>query len=329
MTSKIRDDAVWITWERQTRNRSASSYFNVPLFEIIEDGSLRAFRYIKSILKTVAIISKERPDYFFAQNPSVVLAFLAISIKKLANCKVIIDAHNAGIHGPENSWRLVTSLNQYIIRKADAVIVTNSELADYVNACGGNAIVLPDPLPKLAGSQNPTTDAQPDNLKALCITSWSDDEPFLEILDAASRYTGEIDFYFSGNYKKIEHLLPAVLPPNVTLLGFVDEESFLHHLFTADFCVDMTKRLDCMVCGAYESISAEKPIILSDTPVQRRYFSKGTIFSENSSAAISDAIRTMKDSLVAMKKEATALKMEILERETNQKVSILSKIQQL
>ncbi|MBW4933407.1 glycosyltransferase family protein [Marinobacter sp. F4206] len=329
MISMIREDAVWITWERQTRNRSASEYFNVPLYEIIEDNSNRALRYCKSTLRTLSIIGKKKPRYFFAQNPSIVLAILAISLKPLAKFKVIIDAHNAGIHGPENSGRILPTINQFIIRKADAVIVTNSELADHVNSCGGNPIVLPDPLPSLEMSKDTAVLDPQRKLKALCITSWSDDEPYREILEAASAFPDDIEFFFSGNYKKIGHLLPDAIPENVNLLGFVDERSFHDHLFSADFCIDMTKRSDCMVCGAYESISAEKPIILSDTPVQRRYFSKGALFSQNSALHITNTLQEMKDRIDTMRQDATDLKREILERETSQKALILSQIQRL
>ncbi|WP_286219891.1 hypothetical protein [Marinobacter apostichopi] len=329
MTGKIRDDAVWITWEKQTRNRSASSYFDVPLFEIIDDGSYRIARYLKSISKTVAIINRQRPRYFFAQNPSVVLALLAVSIGPLLRCKVIIDAHNAGIHGPERSNPLVRKLNRFIIRKANAVIVTNAELASYASSLGGNPIVLPDPLPLFTEDKGTAVEDRTSTLKALCITSWSDDEPLLEILEAAKKFEDEIVFYFSGNFRKTPHLIPNKLPANVNLLGYVDEAEFHRHLFSADFCIDMTKRSDCMVCGAYESISAEKPVILSDTPVQRSYFSKGTVFSKNSSMEIADAIKVMRNNLATMKMEAAQLKNEILKQEKNSKVSILLKIQQL
>ncbi|MBW0146441.1 glycosyltransferase [Marinobacter arenosus] len=329
MTPTIRDDAVWVTWERQTRNRSASDYFNVPLYEVIEEGPGRASRYLKSAVRTLAIVGQQKPRYLFAQNPSIVLALLAIALKPWRGVKVIIDAHNAGIHGPENGGRFLPRINRFIIRKADAVIVTNSELAEFITKCGGNPIILPDPLPNLERKMFPAERGGPKKLKAFCITSWSEDEPYQEILEAASAFTDEVQFFFSGNHKKVRSLRNNTIPCNVNLLGFIDENAFHHHLFSADFCIDMTKRADCMVCGAYESISAEKPVILSDTPVQRQYFSKGAVFSRNTAQDIKQAINQMVNSIEFMRRDAIDLKKEILEKETSQRTVLISQIQQL
>ncbi|MBW7470063.1 glycosyltransferase [Marinobacter sp. F4218] len=329
MPPTIRDDAVWVTWERQTRNRSASDYFNVPLYEVIEEGPGRASRYIRSTLRTIAIVGKQKPRYFFAQNPSIVLAVLAITLKPWRKFKVIIDAHNAGIHGPENGSRFLPRINRFVIRKADAVIVTNPELAEFITSCGGTPIILPDPLPNLERKMAPVECGGKKKIKAFCITSWSEDEPYREILEAASAFTDEVEFFFSGNHKKIRSLRTNTIPSNVHLLGFIDENAFHDHLFSADFCIDMTKRSDCMVCGAYESISAEKPVILSDTPVQRRYFSKGAVFSQNTAQDIKHAIDQMVNGIEPMRQDAVDLKKEILERETSQRAILLSQIQQL
>ncbi|MCG7199470.1 hypothetical protein MD273_07015 [Marinobacter pelagius] len=322
MQKELRTDALWITWERQTRNRSASTYVGAPLLEIIEQNSPRLVRYFKSTWRTLGAVRGYRPNYLIAQNPSVVLSLLVLVIKRFRKCKVIIDAHNSGVYGTGVEGNLLQRVNNYIIRKADAVIVTNSDLARHVKALGGNPIVLPDPLPTLKNtSQEPF---HPNNrLKALCITSWSDDEPFSEILNASSRFTGEIDFFFTGNYRKVQTLLPQVIPENVTLLGFVDEDSFQHHLFSSDFCIDLTKRNDCMVCGAYESIAAEKPIILTDTPAQREYFTKGALFCDPTTESIAQEIENMQQNISRLKCEASELKSDILEKEQAQRQPVI------
>lgn len=330
MEDSLKEQSIWITWERQTRNRSASSYLDIPLFEIDHSRSTRILRYFKCSLKTVSVFFKKRPHFLFVQNPSVVLGILAIFLKALSRTTVIVDAHNSGIHGPENGNSLIKTINKFIIKTADAVIVTNSHLASYVHSIGGTPIILPDPLPQLSIN----LDLEPDfatqkKLKALCITSWSMDEPFLNILDSASNFKQDIDFYFSGNFRKVNNEIPNTLPDNIKLLGFIDENDFFHHLYTSDFCIDLTNRSDCMVCGAYESISAEKPIILSNTDVQKRYFSKGAVFCDNTSIGISDAIKIMAANHKQLKGEAEALRSEILEREANNKNIILGQIRNL
>lgn len=330
MISELNQNGIWITWERQTRNRSASSYIDVPLFEIIHSDSRPILRYLRSLWKTIKILNRHNPKYVFAQNPSAVLSIITIALKRIHKYKVIIDAHNSGIYGPENKTNFLETVNKFIIRSSDAVIVTNADLADYVHSLGGTPIILPDPLPNLNTKRPPARNINSGRkLKALCITSWSMDEPYLNILGAASNFEEDIDFYFSGNFQKVKTKLPNRLSSNINLLGFIDEEDFFNHLFDSDFCIDLTSRSDCMVCGAYESISAEKPIILSASDVQKCYFSKGAIFCENTSIGITNAIRNMATNTKKFQKEAAELKREILEREMNQKKTILEKIYSL
>lgn len=318
MENSLHNSGVWITWERQTRNRSASSYLGIPLFEINSKSSNRLVRYTSCIAKTIRILIREKPRFLFAQNPSVVLALLCVFLGKIFKLKIIIDAHSSGVYGPERLEAPIRAMNNFVIRNCSAVIVTNDETSLYIKSVGGRPIVLPDPLPELSVNFK-IESVNNDRLKAFCITSWSEDEPFLQILSAAERFEHHVDIVFSGNYKKVSNLLPEKLPRNVSFLGFVSEEDFLNHLFSSDFCIDMTKRQDCMVCGAYESISAGKPIILSDTEVQKLYFEKGAVFCGNSCDEIAVGIGEMCAGIERYKTEALELKSEILEAEIKKK----------
>lgn len=323
MNQEFNLSSVWITWERQTRNRSASAYLGIPLFEIIETSPYRILRYTKSILRTVKVLVENRPEIIFAQNPSIVLALLMVLIKKTIGTKIIIDAHNSGIHGPEENQALLKRMNTYVIKNANATIVTNNILEDYVNETGGRGIVLPDPLPHFQIKDNLATELNPNRLNALCITSWSADEPFTELLRATEDFADTVNFYFSGSYQKVKDLSSEKLPDNVKLLGFISEEAYFHYLSNVDFCVDLTTRSDCMVCGAYESIAFEKPILLSASEVQKSYFRDGALFCENDSTSISHSMFEMVQNIDAMKARATEFKQLILLRESDKKNELL------
>jgi len=49
-----------------------------------------------------------------------------------------------------------------------------------------------------------------------------------------------------------------------------------------------------MQCGAHEALEFERPIITSDWPVLRQFFSKGTIHIDNSAASLVKAIEEMR-----------------------------------
>ena len=141
---------VWISWETHRRNQTASKALGAKLFEIDYQTS-GLTRYLRAIIKTVFLLFKERPRLIFAQNPSMVLAVLALQFGRLSRTPVIIDAHNAGLHPFDGEKPWANRLARHIIQSAALTIVTNSGLAEYVKENGGRPAVLPDPLPNFTG----------------------------------------------------------------------------------------------------------------------------------------------------------------------------------
>lgn len=314
-------DAVWITWERQTRNRSASSYLGIPLSEIVCSEHSVLFRYVKSIYATLKLIMLRKPRYVFVQNPSVVLSLLGLVCSKIFRFSLIVDAHNSGVDFEGRFNRLINFANRVIIRNAKFIIVTNEDLANVVSAEGGKPLILPDPLPVLPAPElsnnNGFSQAQKDtSLNALCITSWGEDEPIEELIAAADSFSHSVEFYFTGNYRKASlYTSPEAFPKNVHLLGFVDESVYFALLRECDFTIDLTMRADCLVCGAYESVAAGKPVLLSDTRPQRSYFDKGAVFCKTDREGIQEGLNEMLGDLDQNKELIEVLKSEILERE--------------
>jgi len=313
--------SIWITWERQTRNRSASKYLGVPLWEITHGQSSALVRYVVNSYTTFKLIIRRKPHYVFAQNPSVVLSVLVLACSKLLRFSLIVDAHNTGIHYEGRFNRLVNLLNRIIIRNSNFIIVTNEHMANVVSSKGGKPLILPDPLPVLPASKSASVNGfirskTDKKLTAFCITSWGEDEPIEALMAAAEMFTNSINFYFTGNYRKAIFKISAeALPENVHLLGFVDEEVYFSLLSECNFTIDLTTRADCLVCGAYESVSAGKPVLLSDTKPQRAYFYKGAVFCSTTCGGIQSGLNEMLKDLDQNQESIKLLKAEILERE--------------
>ncbi|RFA25152.1 hypothetical protein CAI21_19860 [Alkalilimnicola ehrlichii] len=143
---------VWLTWETQRRNRTASAALDAQLFEF--DSPSRT-RHIKAAVATLKTLHREQPKLIIAQNPSIVLAALAVRYGKFFRIPVAIDAHNAGLEpfGGEKRW--ANTLSQWLLRNADLTIVSNAALAERVHRHGGRAAVLPDPLPVFPDRASP------------------------------------------------------------------------------------------------------------------------------------------------------------------------------
>jgi glycosyltransferase involved in cell wall biosynthesis len=255
-------------------------------FDIRLPGILR---YPVSIYKTLACLATENPLIIFAQNPSIILACLVVIYANLSGKKVIIDAHNAGLFPAEGKHRSLNWLASKLFRWTTITIVTNEELARYVEKLEGNAISIPDPIPEI--ERPGQVEALKGAYNILFICSWADDEPFVEVLRAAASMDEGTCIYITGNSKGKEHQTGQPLPGNVVLTGYISEQQFNNMLFACDAVMVLTTRENCLLCGAYEGVAAGKPLLLSNTRALRNYFSRGAVYAENTVESITDAIK--------------------------------------
>lgn len=284
-----------MTWERQRRSRTLSAALGAELYEL--DYTLpRLRRWLKSIAVTLRILTRERPQLIFAQNPSLVLSLLVVWYGRLTGRATIIDAHNAGVYpfSDRHKWhqRLLRPLLQriadHIMRLADLTIVSNPALEAYVETVGGRGCVLPDPLPSFPAEAAGVQSA--DHPMVLFICTWAPDEPYREVIKAAARLDPRIRVYVTGNSKGRERGVIEPLPSNLVLTGFVPEDEFVRLLHQADVVMDLTTFENCLVCGAYEAVAAGRPMVLSSTEALRAYFRKGAVYTASDAEAIAQAI---------------------------------------
>lgn len=280
----------------------------MKLYELTSNRS-RMLRYLQLSIRTLKVIREERPSVIFVQNPSIILSFLTILLRPFFKFKVIVDCHNSGLYPLEGQSRVLSEIANWIAKNADLTIVTNAALASDVIEKGGRAYVMPDPLPTLH-APNDVLEIQHDS--ALFICTWASDEPYSEVIDAV-RGLG-LTLYVTGNYRKVfsEEQLKE-LSQNVVLLGFVDRETYDAYLNSVDLVIDLTTRESCLVCGAYEAVAAEKPMIISDTEINRNVFNLGAMYSGSNVTSIRECIREALLNLEELREQTAHLKVQRME----------------
>lgn len=312
-------ERIWLTWERQRRNQTLSEAVGAQLYEL--DYKLpRLRRWLRAIGNTLQILLREKPQVVFAQNPSLVLALFAAWYGKLTGRTVVIDAHNAGIFpfAGRSKWHnrllrpLMQWLTHHVMRLADVTLVSNPALERYVNDVGGRGFVLPDPLPHFDAVAAVEARAD-DRPTVLFVCTWAADEPYLEVIKAAGRIDPRIRVQITGNSKGREQALGEPLPANVELTGFIPEEEFVRLLHTADVVMDLTTLENCLVCGAYESVAAGRPMVLSDTQALRSYFRRGAVFAQNDADALARAIEQAVAEKAQLEEQVASLRRELSE----------------
>lgn len=312
---------IWLTWEIQRRNRSLSEKMGAALHELVCDAPWWK-RYPLLIIKTIILIRKIRPDIVFVQNPSLLLAGLVVGMGKLINMVVVVDAHNAGLFPIEGKYNFLNKLAAFINGHAKLVIVTNEQLKKYVEKNGGIAVSIPDPIPKIPCVHYAHLPTNLFNILFVC--SWAEDEPYKEVILAAQELKENVRIYITGDSKGMHKNAISEIPLNIELTGFVSEQEFEALLCASDAVMVLTKRENCLVCGAYEGVAVKKPLILSDTNALRTFFDRGCVYTKPTVGAIVSAIESVVQDHSELRVEIEKFN-EIAEREVSHKISNFKK----
>lgn len=280
---------AWLAWENQRRNRSVSQAIGACLLEVPQTVSRGLARYLWSITRTISFVRREKPAVIFASNPSMMLALVAVALGRVLRVPVLLDAHTAGIHPFNGKKWWANQITCWLTRLATVTIVHNMDIEPVVQSRGGKTFVLPDPVPDLpqpAALETPPPLRGRKNVFYIC--SYDYDEPFREVANAGALLPSDVCIYVSGRRK--ERMLAAHPPDNVIATGFLEEQEYVRMLYAADVVMVLTNLDNCVLCGAYEAVAAERPVVLTDSAALRRVFSRGAVYTENRAESIARAI---------------------------------------
>jgi glycosyltransferase involved in cell wall biosynthesis len=311
---------LWISWEKQRRSIELAHHFGCLLYILDYNGWLR---YPKSIIETFKILKEKKPKILFVQNPSMVLASLACVYGIVTSTYIIVDRHTTFLLSKQKkiNVRLIIFklLHIFTIKYADITIVTNNYLADKVSSLGGISYVLPDKLPEFKNYKKIELNIEKT---ILYITSFSKDEPINEVFSAMSLLEKEnIYMYVSGNYTKLTNDIINNCSTNIIFTGYLPDEDFVNLLHSVDVVLVLTEADYCMLCGCYEAVSANKPLVTSSKDVLKEYFIDA-VFVENNSISISNGIKHIFENIKSYKENVgmTKLNMDNLWKSKSQNI---------
>lgn len=294
---------LWIAWNEHRRTTGLCTAWGVPL-QVIRSQRRGLLRWAEKAWRTLKLLCRSRPRILFVQNPSLASTALAMLLRPVFGYYLVVDAHNEGVQPFARSGRLFHWLTRRLLRGADATIVTNSALAKIVASAGGRALVLPDRLPEPI---LPTKADHNDETPIVAvISSFMSDEPIAEIIAAAATLP-RFRFCFTGDARRFP-LQDAKLPANVELTGYLADRAFWRVLDRASIVCDLTLKPDCIVCGAYEALALEKPMVLSDNLATREIFGPAAVLTNNEAHDIARAIRIAIEHRVYLRVNACALR---------------------
>lgn len=266
-------DKVWISWERQRRSIELSEFFDSELHIIIYEGHF-LIRYLKSSIATILILLRKRPKILFVQNPSIMLAVLAVLLKKIFGYLLVVDRHTNFKFDKRKlnkiKWKIFWCLSNFTLRFADYTIVTNKPLQRIINHIGANGLVLQDSFPNMH-TDKVYQSIREQKKNAMFVCTYAEDEPVDEVIKAFMELGDEYTLYMTGNWKKKWNSIDD-LPSNIIPTGFLSEDDYKALMNSVDAVIVFTTNEYTLTCGAYESLSIRKPALLSKKNTLVNYF---------------------------------------------------------
>jgi glycosyltransferase involved in cell wall biosynthesis len=293
--------------QRRTQELCAGLDLELVVLKTRWQGPLR---YLVLGTRTVTLLVRRRARVLLVQNPSLILAALAVVLRALLGYRLIVDAHNEAVEPYVNRQRWVKWLARWVIRKADLTIVSNRQLAALVDRCGGRSFTLPDPIPVLPAAL--PTRALDGPFNVVLIATHARDEPIAEIFDAVREM--DVHLYVTGNPRRMAPAVAARAPHNVRFTGFLSDGDYWALLRSADAIIDLTLMDDCLVSGAYEALAVGKPMLLSNNRASVELFSGAAAFTDNTPSDIRRGLERLRLSRDDMKVAADLKRGELTER---------------
>ena len=242
-------------------------------------------RYLVQSIQTLSALLKERPKVVFVQNPPIVILFPVALYCLFFRAKYIIDSHT----GVFTDFKKTLWLHKWLSKYALTTIVHNRMQAEIVKAWEVPYVVL-----GFADTEYPIGSDFPlkEGFTVAFSCACAPDEPMLEVFKAAEM-TPEVNFYITGNYKRLDQAVLDKKPENCTFTGFVDFDDYVGLLRKSDAVMALTTRDETLLSGGFEAVSLERPFIVSDWPLLQEYFSKGSVYVDNTAAGIAQGVRTV------------------------------------
>jgi len=317
---------VFIVWApKSRRSESLSKELGAKLYLIhykFRQKIYAPFKYLLLSVRTSLILLKERPEVTFAQNPPMFCPLACLIFAKFFGKRLIVDAHTGVWWG---FWKKIWVLNEWIMKNAFLTVVTNEYLEDQLSSHGIESFVLEDKLPEFPSGKKSKLRT---GFNVAVINTFSEDEPIEEILKAA-RLLPTANFYITGNLSYADPEFIRNKPENVLYTDFLPEEEYLGLLRASDCIMVLTTKDHTMLSGAYEAVSVKKPLITSNWPVLKNYFSKGTVYANNTSADIMKAVKYVMENRKKIEKDMRELERDLKEEWGKKFGKLVKKIEKL
>ncbi len=264
-------------------------------------------KYLFQGLKTLALLLRDRPQRVICMSPPV-MALIPVWLycRLLPGRGYVIDYHTAAF--VMRIYQRLFFMQKFFAQRALVNLVTNARLGSIVSGWGGRVHLVSDVRVRFDRIESPPQ-LRSGAFNLTFVSRYSKTEPLGVVYEAARRLEGEgVHILVTGDLKDAPPHAVAQRPSNVTLTGFLALEEYAGLLRDSDAVMCLCTNDNTMQRGAYEAMSVETPLVLSDWQLLRDTFSSGAVYVENSVESICDGIRTLRADLEGYRRGVRQLK---------------------
>lgn len=271
---------------------------------------LTPLRYLVQGWKTWRFLEQERPEVVLVQSPPIFAAMTVAIWCRLRGkirpsgrrARYVIDAHTATFH--HRYWRWALPLVRLLSRRAVVTLVTDEAALGMLRSWKAPGLFLVNGLPTLSP---PTGLIGSEGEERVAVISIFDENEPIEEVFGAARLLPQVTVYLTGDPKRAPSKLLAHKPENVVLTGFLRGGDYSGLLKNVQGIVVLTKEPNDLSCAAYEALAMAKPVVASNGPEMRRFYTQGFIFVNNTPESIADGIKQMLDGQAGLTNEVIAM----------------------
>ncbi|MCK5662863.1 MAG: hypothetical protein KAI17_05220, partial [Thiotrichaceae bacterium] len=221
---------------------------------------------------------------------SFLLLVVIAGYKKLAPYPVhiICDCHTKALRRSVNGriGRVFWWIKKKSFQSASISIVSNIEMEPDIKKLTDRYCTLPDKIPDVKASA-------PGNItETYCVfvCSYAIDEPLDDVIAAAKKLDGSIKIYCTGKIPGDQKHLRGNPYKNIFFTDYLTQEEYNNLISNADCILALTSEEGCLQCAGYEALSAEVPMVLSNTTALKTYFEDAAIYVNHSALDIEKGV---------------------------------------
>jgi hypothetical protein len=142
------------------------------------------------------------------------------------------------------------------------------------------------------------------------ISDFGEEEPLAGVFDAAVLLP-DVCFYITGDSKCVPKPLLMRKPENCRLTGYLPYDQYVGLLRGVDAVMDLVNQDHTLLMGGFEAVSLGKPLITTDWPILRDYFSLGTVHIRNTVEGICEGVRQVQRDLTGLQRDIVLLREKL------------------